>query len=615
MPIHRLRPFGAALRTALAVALLTAPAAFAGDGVSWRAKLQELRKERAKAARIDKGQPADATPPWATPDDVTYVDGLLEEEWDALGFAVSKQCTDGEFLRRASLDIVGRIPTLEESDAYFRSPSSTRRETLVDRLLASPEYGQNFANVWTKLMITDGNAGGNNADVNPQALNSWLAKEFNRDRPWNEMAHELVAANGRWDENGAVNFVLANVDRDNTIRATSYVTRLFLGVQTQCTECHDHPWNEWKQDQFHGVDAFFSGTRERRVTRVADDGQVATDHYVLEDQPMDQVRDGGGAFFERRNGLTVFTQPTYLDGRTAKDVLKGEPARRENSGLASYTFSQDDFRFDVNAEADPAGGAPVYLRQVLADVITADDNPYFARSVVNRLWYHFLGHSFIKNVDDFDNGMDEPTMPVLLDRLAEDLKANDYDLKRLVRWICTSEAYSLSTRIRAKEYDDAIGFFTFQLVKPMTPEQLYDSVMTLTKYQKTSSDADTGETRRRFVREFNETFGNDQLQTTAPKYEGTITQGLMMMNSGLMTQALRPVPGTFLYELATDPKLSDQDRVQRIYMAGLSRAPSRGEWRAASGFFVGADTPEKRAEALSDVMWVVVNSAEFILNH
>lgn len=578
-------------------------------GESARSRLQELRKQRGRQANAS----ADASgPSWATPDDVNYINQLLQEEWDALGFAVAETCGDNEFIRRASLDIIGRIPTLEETEAFLNDRSSDRREKLVNRLLASEEYGKNWANVWTKLMITDGRANGNNQDINPEALRSWLEKEFNRNTPWNEVVAELISASGRWDENGAVNFLIANImNGNNTVNATSYMTRLFLCVQTQCTECHDHPWNEWKQQQFHGLNAFFIGTRERRVTRTLNSGQVATDYYTLEEVPYSQVTEKG-TFFEKRNGLTVYTLPSYLDGRDINALRRGEGARTEDAQVADAGFSSS---FVLDDELETESDEPIYLRKELAKVITADDNPYFARAIVNRLWYHYMGHSFIKNVDDFDNGQDEPTMPVLLDRLAEDFRAHGYDVKRLTRWICTSKAYSLSTKPRGKNTEDAIGFFTYMLCKPMTPEQLYDSVMTLTKVHKTSASADTSEARQRFLEEFRRTFGSTEIETTAPKYNGTITQSLMMMNSPLITQATTCAPGSFLYELMQNKSLKDGDRVDAIYMAALSRKPSGSERKAIESMFRNARSDEERMWALEDVLWAVLNTSEFLLNH
>lgn len=580
---------------------------------SAKARLKELRKQRARQAGRPAATDQRGAYPWSTSEGVDYIDKLLEEEWKALGVSVADECTDGEFLRRASLDIIGRIPTLTETESFLRDKSAGARERLVDRLLASEEHGRHWAGIWTRLMITDGRFDGNNQNVNPAALSAWLEKEFNRNTPWNEIVFELISATGRWDENGAVNFVIANKMGRDSVRLTSYVTKLFLCVQTQCTECHDHPWNEWKQEQFHGLDAFFSGTRERRVTKTLPSGLVATDYYVLEEAPLSELRDVG-AYFERRNGLTVFVPPKYIDGREVTALVKGEKPRGPATELAAIdvaTRAAAEFRLD---DESGASGEPVYLRKLLAKAVTAPDNPYFARAIVNRLWHHYHGHGFTKDVDDFDNGQDEPSMPDLLDRLASDFVGHGFDLKRLHRWLATGKAYSLSSKRRGKDNGDAAAFFVSMPCKPMTPEQLYDSILTLTEYGKTAKTADSSTARRAFLDSFRRTFGDGELQTGLPRYNGTITQALMLMNSPEIATACGCVPGTFLHRLATDPTIPDERKVEALYLAALCRKPTSNESRVIARVFREAGEGG-RAEALEDVLWALVNSAEFLLNH
>ena len=569
---------------------------------SARSRLRELRKRREKRGASERNAAHAKQSSWATPDDVNYIDQLLNEEWQALEFPIADQCTAGEFIRRVSLDLIGRIPTLEETNAHLADRSDDKRAKLVDRLLASEEYGKNWANVWGRLLTPVGSgdrAGGANRNINPAAMRAWLQTQFNRNVPWNRMVHEILSATGRWDENGATNFVIAKYKNNRSTELTAFTTKLFLCVQTQCTECHDHPWNDWKQSQFHGIDAFFKGTAERRVTRTNDSGRVVTDYYEVVERPIESL--AAAAFFERRNGLRVMVPPTYLDGR---DI----PALRRDANRVG-----DEEATDVLFEEDAsAADEPVRLREVLADVITADDNPYFARAIVNRMWYHFLGHSFVKSVDDFDNGQDEPSMPELLDRLSSDFKRHGYDLKRLQRWICVSDAYALATRRKGKDADEAIGFFTFQLVKPLTPDQLYDSVMTLTRIHKAGSAQNAAEERRRFLREFERTFGTTQTPTTTPRYDGSVPQALMMMNSPLMTRACACEPGTFLHDLATDADMDPMEKIDAVFLAALSRKTMGTERKRLRQLLrTGGDLQD----ALSDVLWALLNSAEFVLNH
>lgn len=583
--------------------------ALAADDSSWKSKLEQLRKERAaetKGSTKKKTAVAatNAQYPWATPDDTTYIDKMLEDEWKALGFPVASECSDGEFIRRASLDIIGRIPTTGELEAFLKDRGADRRTNLVNKLIASPEYGKNWAAIWTHLCLPNGRDAGNMQDINPKAFQAWLETQFNRNVGWDKTVAELLSATGRWDENPAVNFAIGNMMQGNAIQMTSFTTRLFLGVQTQCTECHDHPWNDWKQDQFHGVNAFFTTTRERRQTRTDPSGQVATEYYELNEMPISPSEAANkGATFERRNGLVSYIMPTYLDGRDVVAIARGAKA----AGKSASEESVEEFL----AKQRQSNDEPIYLRKELAKVVVAKDNPFFARAIVNRLWHHYMGHSFIRNVDDFDNGQDEPSMPDLLSKLTEDFKVHNYDLKRLTRWICTCKAYSLGSRHRAKENKDAQGFFTTMIVKPLTPDQIFDSLLTLTEIHKAGKAENTEKERSEFRKQIRDTFIGDQEQTGAPKFNGTITQSLMLMNSPIIIRATSATPGTMLYRIASS-NANTADKVEAIYMAALSRKPSGSE-KTLLGQMRAKSKNEK--EFLEDVLWMLVNSGEFVHNY
>lgn len=569
--------------------------ALAGESIptNYKDRLEQLRRIRQRQA-THESQPSSNPQVKTAPRQLPYIDDLISQSWKEIKATPSEAASDGEFIRRSALDLLGRIPTLEETKAFLTSRSSTKRQDWIDRCLDSPQFGTNLANVWIKLLMPPDVT---MQDANRDSLHAWLEREFNRGKPWDEMVRDLLTAEGRWDENPATNFLLATQDNGSSIRTTSMVTKIFLGVQTQCTECHDHPWNSWKQDQFHGMNAFFLGTRERRTTR-AQGGNSVTDYWTLDDVPFEQVA-MKGVFFERRNGLSVFTEPTYLDGRDIKR-------------LAGIKTTSDDVR-DYLRESTATGNG-IRLRQQLAQAITAHDNPYFARAMVNRLWYHFLGHSFTKNVDDFDNGLDEPTMPDLLDRLADDFKKSGYDVKTLARWITATKAYALSSKRKAKKAEESLGFFNYQLVRPLTPEQLYDSLLTLTRIEETSKEANASQERRQFIDELLRTFGTDAIPTAAPTYDGTITQSLMLMNSPLVARLTACLPGSYLHSIVMDKKMTDKERIDSLFLSALSRKPTAAESKIIAGMLAMSDEA-KKPEVFADVLWSVINSAEFVLNH
>jgi hypothetical protein len=296
-----------------------------------------------------------------------------------------------------------------------------------------------------------------------------------------------------------------------------------------------------------------------------------------------------------------------LDGRDVRALARGEKHKAAAKPGSAAEPTPEEFLARTRQDQ----GEPIWLRRELAKAMTADDNPHFARAIVNRLWHHYLGHSFIRTVDDFDNGQDEPSMPELLDKLARDFKTSGYDLKRLTRWICTSRAYGLSSKHKGKPNKDAEGFFTTMLVKPMTPDQLYDSLLTLTDVHHTTSAANSQEARGRFLQEFRRTFGTNDEQTTAPKFNGTITQSLMLMNSGLVREACSCKPGSFLHKVATS-NLPPGDKAAALFQAALARKPTGGEANLLGQLRSRAAS---EPEFLEDVLWLLLNSGEFMMNY
>ena len=194
---------------------------------------------------------------------VAAIDKGIAEAWTAAGVKPAKPATDEEYLRRAYLDLLGRTPTVQEARAFLGTKEADKRGKLVEYLLNHPDYAKNFATQWSVLLIGRGNQG---RMVDRTSLNNWLRKQFGSDKPWNETVHELVAATGSNKENGAANFVLAHLEF-GAVPLTSKTTRLFLGQQIQCTQCHDHPSNDWKQGDFWGINAFFKDIHPQEMTK------------------------------------------------------------------------------------------------------------------------------------------------------------------------------------------------------------------------------------------------------------------------------------------------------------------------------------------------------------
>jgi hypothetical protein len=498
-----------------------------------------------------------------------YIDVMLRQAWEEAGVTPSPTCTDAEFLRRAYLDILGRIPNVQEARAFLANGDEGKREKLVNYLLEHPDYPKAFGNEFAILLIGRRTQ---DRDVDGAALSSWLRKQFAANRPWNEVAYELITASGSNKDNGAVNYSLAHM-QDNAVNLTSFTSRIFLGQQIQCTQCHDHPSNDWKQKDFWGINAFFRGMRKEEVRKPDRNGTDVVDHVELRDEPTDEW-----AYFEARNAVTGAAPPTFLDGRRISPGMD-VPSRREELGK----------------------------------LITAKDNDQFARAYVNRIWGHFMGRGIVHPVDDFGDH-NEPSHPELLDRLTEDFVANGYNTKDLIRWITASQAYHVSSIMTPKNDKDDVLFSHF-LVRPMKPEQMFDSLITATSAHKAAGNA-SEQQRQAWLGQFVVTFANDEAGETS-NFQGTIPQALMMMNGELMAKATGGEVGSFLRHVFDEAQAQRKVpairyAVEMIYLASLSRHPSSAELKRASAFLgSGPDT----VQVLEDLFWALLNSNEFVLIH
>lgn len=502
---------------------------------------------------------------------VAAIDRGIAEAWDAAGIKPTRLSTDEEFLRRAYLDLLGRIPNVQEARAFLSMKDSEKRGKLVEHLLNHPDFAKNFATQWSVLLIGRGNQG---RQVDRASLSSWLRKQFGSDRPWNEIVHELVGATGSNKENGAANFVLAHLEFA-AVPLTSKTTRLFLGKQIQCTQCHDHPSNDWKQADFWGINAFFKGIRTEDVTRANDTGGEVYDHTELKDEPTDAY-----VSYDKRNGMVGIAFPRFIDGRKVSQ------------------------------------GTDIVRRAELARLIADPKNEALSMAFVNRTWAHFLGRGFVNPVDDF-GPHNQPSHPEVLEQLAKDFRESGYDVKKLCKWITATQAYQLSSAVAGKgkgtEKDDSL--FASMPLRPMTPEQLFDSLLTATSAHKAGAADDGNRRRDAWLRQFIFAFANDEAEEST-SFQGTIPQALMMMNGELMQEALSGKPGSFLAEVCERAghinRAPDAYMIESIYLAALSRRPTARELTQAREYL--HNFPDSM-QVLQDLFWALLNSNEFILIH
>ncbi|QDU37576.1 hypothetical protein Mal4_18910 [Maioricimonas rarisocia] len=510
---------------------------------------------------------------------IDYINERIRTVWEENEVKPSPHADDAEWLRRVYLDIVGHIPSGSELEAFLADEDPGKRARVIEELLEHPDYVRNFTTTWTNLAL--GRATPDR--TSRPGMEKFFRESFARNRPWNEIVYDLMTAEGHFEENGAVNFLLGQLQGnpnsdDYAVEATARTTRLLLGLQIQCTQCHNHPFNRWEQNQFWEFNSFL-----RQIRRLDHDKYDPESGQMVDDYSELVFRDfTGPVYFETRSGLMKVAYPIYFD----REV-------------------------DANAGTN--------RREELARLMTEDDpNQWIARAMVNRMWGHFFGYGFTRPVDDM-GPHNPPSHPELLDRLTDEFVKSGYDVKQLVRWICNSEAYNLTSTFNPdNEFDNPaageVPLFSHMYVKTLNAEQLYDSLLVATNaHQSGQSGYEQSERQRqRWLRDFLRIFGGNE-EDEPTLFSGSIPQALLMMNGELVNKAISAEKGSYLYTVLADSRLrNDSARVQRLYQAALGRTPSRFELSKIQQLIRG--NPDKVA-AYQDLYWALLNSNEFIVNH
>ena len=523
---------------------------------------------------------------------VARINGYLKQAWSDNDVVPSERADDGEYARRASLDILGRTPSFARLVNFLAETSADKRLLLVDECLDDPAYGEHFSTIWGNLLV--GRA--NNRRTNRGGLERWLKQQFDQNVPYDRFVYDLIAAEGDSDRNGAVGFLAAHLN-DNAVPATAITARIFLGMQVQCTQCHNHPFNDWKQSQFWGLNAFFRGTRRQGMGNQRNE-------FTLTDDPAEGV-----VFFEKRSGVMEAIARQFVDGSPVDSTSSEAP------------------------------------RKQLARLITDPSKPFMAQAIVNRMWSHYVGAGFTKPLDDM-GPHNPPCMPELVDFLATEFRAAGYDLKRLTRWIAASDVYNLTSRAHDgnKSDDPATGgapLFSRVYVKPFTAEQLYDSLIVATDAHKSGRNYEQSERQRNeWLGQFVRTFGTDE-NDESTEFNGTVPQALVLMNGELIRSALGGDQGSFLRRVLDGSVLKDEDiaasskgtrtlvrgkvvpvkiakgisgKIEVLYLTALARKPTSTELSALDKAFHDSNDRDP-IHGLQDVFWALLNSNEFIFNH
>ena len=531
-------------------------------------------------ARVETDPPPAGRQSLTSP--VEFIEQQVTAGWTLAGVEPSTRADDGEWIRRVFLDITGRIPSVDVVDRFLKDRRRQKRQILIDQLLDDPAYVVNWTTIWTNLLIGRADT---SEDVSRPALGRFLRRSFAQNRPWSEIVFDLVSAEGDNEENGAANFLLSHLNNE-AVPATAVTARLFLGTQMQCTQCHRHPSNDWTQNQFWELNSCFHQTEvvHGQTTDLLTGKPKRTTRLVS--QPV-----GGPVFYRNRQNVMLAVLPKF-------------------SGVA----------------IDP--GADTNRRLQLARLIVAGDEPLVAFAMVNRMWQHFFGYGFTHPIDDM-GPHNQATHPALLDRLAREFVASGYDLKQLIRWICNSRPYQLTSRFNASNTldDPAAGeppLFSRMYVKSMTVEQLYDSLLVATQVDKSQAARwdDIERRRRQWLQQFVVAFETEENDETTT-FDGTLQQALMIMNGQLTQAAVNAEPGTQMHRVITG-RGTEAEKIRTLFAAALSRYPTSRElvsYRKLLRQQVTAARGNKRpvrvaqAEGLQDLFWAFLNSSEFILVH
>jgi len=605
---------------------------------------------------------------------VAAVDGVITAKLTAEGVEPAPRSSDVEFLRRLYLDVLGTVPTPGEVESFLADTSRDKRARKIDALLASDAYAENQASVWFHTLTgmsvhagrrKEGQGGRYIAGEAGRTFHAWLSDQVTARRPYNEMVADLLTATGRTDEHGAAGYLARWEGNPNNTAGA--VAKHFLGVQIQCAQCHDHKYEpDWKQKDFQGMAAFFAQTSVRRVPEYrelqqlrrkmqgkagkagkAGKGKPAGD--LKRPQPgssdgMDGAMDGGmdapgmdraatraklRELQKYRNVVTV--QDAAINPRMNARVMRRIKKSKNKDLQARAQLLTTTPKFWMATQAPDLPG--VSRRYLLARWITSDDNPYFARTLVNRMWGTFMGRGIVDPVDDF-NSFQAPSHPEILEILARDFKAGGYDLQRLQRILLNTATYQRTSRWTGEEEPDA-ALFAHARVRPLNTEQLYFSLVRATGMETRLSRLSRrqGQSVQRVIfSQFTFVFDDDE-GAAEEDFSGSIPQGLFLMNGELIQRALagrgdksrpgkqgrarrgrlarRQPAGTMLSELlAREP--SDQARVEQLYLRAFARPPDPEERRAAVAFVTSRGTTP---QAYQDLFWAMLNAAEFMTNH
>ncbi|HLN29054.1 MAG TPA: DUF1549 and DUF1553 domain-containing protein [Gemmataceae bacterium] len=503
---------------------------------------------------------------WVSPAQNNYIDKFVFDKLKMLSIQPSELCSDQEFVRRVHLDVCGVLPTPEETNAFLASHDSNKRSRLIDKLLERPEYADFWTMKWSDVLRSDRKT---IQEKGIHVFQDWLHSRMERNAPFDQIVRELLTANGSTFANPPANYYRIARDPQNLAETTA---QLFFGIRMQCAKCHNHPFERWTQDDYYSMAAFFARVRQMKDPVEPGSGPqaVGAAEYIYSDR--------GGEVVQPRTGRVM--PPKYMGGPVA-NVPPGKDRR-----------------------------------QVLADWLTSADNPFFAKSVVNRVWFHVVGRGIVDPVDDFRDS-NPSANDELLSALAKDFVAHKFDVKYLIRVILNSRVYQLSAQTNDLNKDDN-KYFSHAVTRLLTAEQLLDAICAATQMPEKypglplgthATQLPDGEINNIFLK----TFGQPARELACEcerEGESNLAQALQLINGPTINDKVRG-PNNRLGKLLAEKK-EPPEILKGLYLASLSRPPADGEIKAA---LEHVSKGKDKRKAWEDVQWALLNSKEFLFRH
>lgn len=522
---------------------------------------------------------------WPNPPEQNYVDRHVFAKLKKLGIVPSELCTDAEFIRRVSLDVTGTLPTPSEVRAFLASSDPDKRARLIESLLTRDDFVDFWTMKWGDVLRIKRTL------IQPKGVESyhgWLRSMIQKNAPFDEVVRQLIFSQGHSYKNGPVNYYCVVREPKNAGELiqhdlTETTASLFLGIRLQCAKCHNHPFERWTQDDYHGLAAFFTQVKQTRDGKHPGVGNP-------EHRPVQiSIESAAADMIQPRSNRLI--APTFLGGETP-------------------TFEIGEDR-----------------RKALAEWLTAPGNPFFAKSVVNRVWYHLLGRGIVDPVDDFRES-NPAANEELLNALAEDFVAHQFDVKHVIRTVVNSRTYQLGSQTNELNQADE-KYFSHALVKTLPAEVLLDAIGAVTgapeeypnhppgrrAIQLPDNDVITqpsrylGYDRHPFMK----TFGQPARELAcecARETEFSLAQALELMNGPTVAAKLSR-PDNQLSRLLAQ-QMSDRELLDELYLLALSRGPAESTSQA---FLTYVGQAPDRRRAWEDVLWTIIRSREFTSRH